>query len=42
MATRDGDILDSDDDGRTWRPLTGFEGMRWESFFATVSFLAAE
>ncbi|MHC4717127.1 MAG: WD40/YVTN/BNR-like repeat-containing protein, partial [Planctomycetota bacterium] len=35
MATRDGDILDSDDDGRTWRPAARFDRAAWVSFFWT-------
>jgi len=35
MATRDGDILDSDDDGRTWQRLARFDRAGWESFFVT-------
>ena len=35
LATRDGEILDSDDDGRTWRAAARFDHTAWESFFWT-------
>jgi len=41
MATRDGQILDSDDDGRTWGRMADFDGTSWESFFVTRGATAA-
>ena len=41
MATRDGQILDSDDDGRTWQQMADFAGADWESFLVTGGSTAA-